>query len=66
MLCRAIDQFTSLQIAIADHVDVIFDIAVPDYRLEKLPSLYNELIQQNDLLLAEAEIVIRGPTSKGF
>ncbi|HAT9121167.1 TPA: aminoglycoside phosphotransferase family protein, partial [Legionella pneumophila subsp. pneumophila] len=52
-LCRAIDQFTLLQIAVADHVDVFLDIGVPDYRLEKLPGLYKELISQKDLLTAE-------------
>lgn len=53
LLCRAIDQFTLLQIAVADHVDVFLDIGVPDYRLDKLPSLYKELISQKDLLAAE-------------
>ncbi|HAT4455329.1 TPA: aminoglycoside phosphotransferase family protein [Legionella pneumophila] len=53
LLCRAIDQFTSLQLAIADHIDVFLDIGVPDYRLDKLPGLYKELISQKDLLTAE-------------
>lgn len=53
LLCRAIEQFTSLQIAVADRVDVFLDIGVPDYRLDKLPGLYKELILQNDLLIAE-------------
>lgn len=53
LLCKAIDQFTSLQIAVADHVDVFLDIGVPDYRLDKLSGLYKELISQKDLLMAE-------------
>ncbi|HAT2049011.1 TPA: aminoglycoside phosphotransferase family protein, partial [Legionella pneumophila] len=53
LLCRAIDQFTSLQMAVADRVDVFLDIGVPDYRLDKLSGLYNELISQKDLLEAE-------------
>ena len=53
LLCRAIEQFTSLQIAVADRIDVFLDIGVPDYRLYKLPGLYKELISQKDLLIAE-------------
>ncbi len=53
LLCRAIEQFTSLQIAVADHVDVFLDIGVPDYRLDKLSDLYKKLISQNELLIAE-------------
>ena len=53
LLCRAIEQFTSLQIAVADRVDVFLEIGVPDYRLDKLPDLYKKLISQNDLLIAE-------------
>ena len=53
LLCRAIEQFTSLQIAVADRVDVFLDIGVPDYRLDKLPDLYKALISQKDLLTAE-------------
>ncbi len=60
LLCRAIEQFTSLQIAAADRVEVFLEIGVPDYRLDKLPDLYKELISHNDLLIAdglsEAEI----------
>ncbi|MGM9455241.1 aminoglycoside phosphotransferase family protein [Legionella bozemanae] len=53
LLCKAIDQFTPLQIAVAGRVDVFLDIGVPDYRLDKLSGLYNELISQKDLLTAE-------------
>ncbi len=53
LLCRAIEQFTSLQISVAERVDVFLDISVPDYRLDKLPGLYKELISQHDLLIAE-------------
>ena len=53
LLCRAVEQFTSLQITAADRVDVFLDIGVPDYRLDKLPDLYKALISQNELLKAE-------------
>jgi hypothetical protein len=53
LLCKAIDQFTSLQIAVADRVDVFLNIGVPDWRLNKLPDLYKEAISQKDLLIAD-------------
>ena len=53
LLFKAIDQFTSLQLAVADHVDVFLDIGVPDWRLDKLPDLYKELLSKNELLIAD-------------
>ena len=53
LLCKAIDQFTSLQIAVADHVDIFIDIGVPDWRLNKMPNLYKGIISQKDLLIAD-------------
>ncbi len=53
LLCKAIDQFTSLQLAIADKVDIFLDISVPDWRLDKLPDLYMQLLSQKDILIAD-------------
>lgn len=53
LLCKAIDQFTSLQLAVANHVNVFFDIGVADWRLDKLPGLYKQLLSQKDILLAD-------------
>jgi hypothetical protein len=53
LLCRAIEHFSLLQIAVSDRVDVFLDIGVPDFRLDKLPGLYKALILQNDLLIAD-------------
>lgn len=53
LLCKAIDQFTSLQIAVANHVDAFIQIGVPDWRLNKLPELYSQAILQKDLLMAD-------------
>ena len=53
LLCKAIDQFTSLQLAVADRVDVFLDIGVPDWRLDKLPDLYKQLLSQKDMLIAD-------------
>lgn len=39
LFCNAIDQFTSIQLSVADHVNIFLDIGVPDWRLNKLPDL---------------------------
>jgi hypothetical protein len=53
LYCRAIEQFTSMQLAVADYVDIFLDIAVPDWRLDKLPDLYMQLLAQKKVLLAD-------------
>ncbi len=53
LLCKSIDQFTSMQLAVADHIDIFLDIGVPDWRLDKLPNLYNQLLSKKDLLIAD-------------
>lgn len=53
LLCRSIEQFTLLQIAVADRVNIFLDIGVPDYRLDKLPGLYEELIAKKELLIED-------------
>lgn len=53
LLCKAIDQFTSLQLAVADRINVFLDIGVPDWRLDKFPDLYKQLLLQKDLLVAD-------------
>ena len=71
LLCKAIDQFTSIQLAVADHVNIFLDIGVPDWRLDKLPDLYKQLLSQKDILIADglSEIEIselEDTASKGF
>ncbi len=53
LFCKAIDQFTSMQLAVADHVNIFLDIGVPDWRLDQMPDLYKQLFLQKDLLLAD-------------
>lgn len=53
LILRTIEQFTDLQIATQDQIGNFFDIGVPDYRLDKLPTLYTNLIKQKDLMIAE-------------
>ncbi len=53
LLCRAIEQFASLQLAVTEHVDIFLDIGVPDWRLNKLPGLYEQLLLQKDMLIED-------------
>ena len=53
LLYKAIDQFTSLQLAVTDHTNIFLDIGVPDWRLDKLPDLYKQLLSQKDILTAD-------------
>lgn len=53
LLCKAIEQFTALQITVADYVDNFINIGVPDWRLNKMPDLYGQAILQKDLLMAD-------------
>ena len=53
LLCKAIDQFTSMQKAVADHLDIFIDIGVPDWRLEHLTDLFRQLLLQKELLMAD-------------
>lgn len=53
LYCKAIDQFTSMQIAVADHVKVFIDIGVPDWRLDKLSDLFRQLLSQKDVLITD-------------
>jgi hypothetical protein len=61
LLCKAVDQFTSMQLMVADHINVFLDIGVPDWRLDKLPDLYEKFLIQKDMLradgLSEKEII---------
>ena len=53
LLCKTVDQFTSLQIVVADHINIFINMGVPDWRLDKLPELYAQLLAQKDLLIAD-------------
>lgn len=53
LFCKAINQFTSTQLAIADHVNILIDIGVPDWRLDKLPALYMQLLSKKEMLITD-------------
>ncbi len=49
LLLKAIAQFTALQRVVAEQFDVLLNMGVPDYRLEKLPELYRALLSKKIL-----------------
>lgn len=51
LLGKAIEKFSSLQLAVADHVRVFLTMGVPDWRLEKLPNLYQQLLLETKILM---------------
>ncbi|MDF1758148.1 MAG: aminoglycoside phosphotransferase family protein [Legionellaceae bacterium] len=53
LFCKVINQFTSLQLATSDNLDIFLNIGVPNWRLDKLPDLYKELVSQKDLLIED-------------
>lgn len=53
LMCKAIEQFTSLQIRVADHIDILFNIGVPDWRLKHFPNLYRQLLSKKEVLLSD-------------
>lgn len=52
-LCRAIDQFTLIQLAVSDHLAVFLKMGVPDWRLNQLPNLCEQLFSQKAILRAD-------------
>ena len=53
LLCKAVDAFTAMQISVSANADTFINIGVPDYRLDKLPNLYKELISKKDVLMMD-------------
>jgi hypothetical protein len=53
LVIQYVDQFASLQLSIVDKIDVLMNIGVPDWRLEKMPLLYKDIISNDVMLLAE-------------
>lgn len=51
ILIRVVQKYIALQINAAGKVDNFLDMGVPDWRLEKLPLLYQELISHENLLI---------------
>jgi hypothetical protein len=51
ILIQAMHDYTALQIMTSGKVKLFLDMGVPDWRVEKLPALYQDLIAQENLLL---------------
>lgn len=51
LLIQVMLDYTALQMITADKVDLFLDMGIPDWRLEQLPMLYQELIAQEKLLI---------------
>lgn len=51
VLIQAIQNYSTLQINTSDKIEPFLNMGVPDWRLEKLPELYQDLISHEDLLL---------------
>lgn len=53
LLCQAIKQYAVIQRSTEDHIETFLKLGVPDWRLGKLPILYDQIINQTDFLKAE-------------
>jgi hypothetical protein len=48
LLCEGIKKYTDIQRAVENDTGTFFELGVPDWRLEKLPNLYKELIGEDN------------------
>jgi hypothetical protein len=52
-LSQGISSYTAIQRLVENKVDQLLSFGIPDWRLDKFASLYYQLIQQHELLLAD-------------
>lgn len=53
LLCRAIMEFTTIQRAIENQLHSFLLLGVPDWRLDRFPKLYNDVLAQEEFLKAD-------------
>ena len=53
LLLQAIDQHTTIQRSIENYLEPFLALGVPDWRLDKLPKLYAQLLNHTDFLKAD-------------
>jgi hypothetical protein len=53
LLCQAIRQYTAIQRLTENHIASFLALGVPDWRLDKLPKLYDRLISETEFLKAD-------------
>lgn len=52
-VCEALTCYTTIQQQCIPHVDNLLSLGVPDWRLQRLPALYERLISQKNMLIAD-------------
>lgn len=52
LICEAVAQFAILQRSIENNLEPFLALGVPDWRFDKLPQLYDQIINQADSLIA--------------
>ena len=53
LLCQSIKKFTAFQRSTENHIEPFLTLDIPDWRLNKLPQLYEQIITQKDFLKAD-------------
>lgn len=53
LLCQAVTQYAAIQRATEGYISILLQLGLPDWRLDKLPSLYDQMINQTSFLKAE-------------
>jgi aminoglycoside/choline kinase family phosphotransferase len=53
VLIDMMQHYTALQLSAADKIDLFFKLGVPDWRLQQLPNLYQQLLSEEELLLRD-------------
>ncbi len=53
LLCQAIKQYAAIQRSTEDFIATFLKLGIPDWRLNKLPFLYNQMLKQIPFLKAE-------------
>ena len=51
LICRAIEQFTEMQVNSMNNIAGLLELGVPDWRLDKLPTLFANFLEQEELLI---------------
>lgn len=52
LLCQGIDEFTSLQRSSEAHIKPLLKLGLPDWRLQQLRSVYDDILKDDHFLLA--------------
>ena len=53
LLCQAIKQYAAVQRSTEDHIEMFLKLGILDWRLDKLPILYDQMLNKTDFLKAE-------------